>query len=148
MQGAEGQRNDCEGLQAARGVGNLTVCTPFRRGRQGLAERDHARCSLLVPLAPGLLRCFTYLVQPCPPPPPSHQVRLAERYERHWGRAAHASLCVTRAMQRELAAHWRVPAAVFYDRPPDFFRPASLQAGGLPSPCRLWSALQAVVAAR
>ncbi|KAL4443535.1 hypothetical protein ABPG75_011272 [Micractinium tetrahymenae] len=54
-------------------------------------------------------------------------VRLAERYERHWGRTAHASLCVTRAMQRELAAHWRVAAAVFYDRPPDFFRPASLQ---------------------
>lgn len=56
------------------------------------------------------------------------QVRLAERYERHWGRTADASLCVTRAMQLELQRHWRVPAAVFYDRPPDFFRPASLQA--------------------
>lgn len=54
-------------------------------------------------------------------------VRLAERYERHWGRAADASLCVTRAMQRELSVHWRVPAHVFYDRPPDFFRPATLQ---------------------
>ena len=56
------------------------------------------------------------------------QVRLAERYERHWGRTADASLCVTRAMQLELQRHWRVPASVFYDRPPDFFRPASLQA--------------------
>ena len=56
------------------------------------------------------------------------QVRLAERYERHWGRTADASLCVTRAMQLELQRHWRVPAAVFYDRPPNFFRPASLQA--------------------
>lgn len=56
------------------------------------------------------------------------QVQLAERYERYWGRAAHASLCVTRAMQVELAWHWAVPATVFYDRPPDFFRPASLQA--------------------
>lgn len=55
-------------------------------------------------------------------------MRAAERYERVWGRSAHASLCVTRAMQRELAKSWRVPATVFYDRPPDFFRPASLQA--------------------
>ncbi|PRW56830.1 chitobiosyldiphosphodolichol beta-mannosyltransferase-like isoform X1 [Chlorella sorokiniana] len=54
-------------------------------------------------------------------------VRLAEKYERQWGRSADASLCVTRAMQRELAKGWRVPATVFYDRPPDFFRPASLE---------------------
>jgi beta-1,4-mannosyltransferase len=54
-------------------------------------------------------------------------VRLAERYERYLGRTAHASLCVTRAMQAELARHWGVPATVFYDRPPDFFRAASLQ---------------------
>ena len=26
-------------------------------------------------------------------------VRLAEKYERHWGRSSDASLCVTRAMQ-------------------------------------------------
>ena len=29
--------------------------------------------------------------------------------------------------QRELAKGWRVPATVFYDRPPDFFRPATLE---------------------
>lgn len=54
------------------------------------------------------------------------QVRVAESYERFWGRTAAAGLCVTRAMQLELRQHWRVPATVFYDRPPDFFRPASL----------------------
>lgn len=54
-------------------------------------------------------------------------MRLAEQYERRWGRTANASLCVTAAMQRELAKGWRVPATVFYDRPPDFFRPASLR---------------------
>lgn len=54
-------------------------------------------------------------------------MRIAEKYERRWGRAADASLCVTRAMQRELAQQWRVPARVFYDRPPDFFRPATMQ---------------------
>eukprot|EP00887_Chlorella_sp_A99_P002063 scaffold18.g2063.t1 len=53
-------------------------------------------------------------------------VRLAERYERFWGRRADASLCVTRAMQHELGKHWRVPATVFHDCPPDFFRPACL----------------------
>ncbi len=30
-------------------------------------------------------------------------------------------------LQRELAKGWRVPATVFYDRPPDFFRPATLE---------------------
>lgn len=62
--------------------------------------------------------------------PAATQVRLAERYERHFGRAAHASLCVTRAMQRELAKGWRIPATVFYDRPPAFFQPASLEVRG------------------
>ena len=36
-------------------------------------------------------------------------VRLAEKYERHWGRSSDASLCVTRAMQASVrgAAGWR-----------------------------------------
>lgn len=93
-------------------------------------EWDGVRCRPLTTLTACLLCCCARMaLNPgCSLLPSSCQVRLAERYERHWGRAAHASLCVTRAMQRELAAHWRVPAAVFYDRPPDFFRPASLQA--------------------
>jgi beta-1,4-mannosyltransferase len=52
-------------------------------------------------------------------------VRLAERYERSWARAADASLCVTKAMQQELLRGWGVEATVFYDRPPSFFRPAT-----------------------
>lgn len=47
-------------------------------------------------------------------------------------------------MQRELAAHWRVPADVFYDRPPDFFRAASLQASALAG---IWHALLLVCGA-
>jgi beta-1,4-mannosyltransferase len=54
-------------------------------------------------------------------------VRAAERYERHWGKKADAGLCVTRAMLAELERGGGVPATVFYDRPPDFFRPATLQ---------------------
>ncbi|GAB4824035.1 hypothetical protein N2152v2_011081 [Parachlorella kessleri] len=56
-------------------------------------------------------------------------VRLAERYERYWAHAAQANLCVTKAMGRELQQRWGLSAGVtvFYDRPPDFFRPATLQ---------------------
>jgi beta-1,4-mannosyltransferase len=54
-------------------------------------------------------------------------VRAAERYERFWGRRADAALCVTRAMQQELAQHWRVPATPFHDRPPRFFARATLR---------------------
>lgn len=70
---------------------------------------------------------LSYPARAPPLHPPLLQVRLAEGYERRWGRSAHASLCVTRAMQRELSKHWRVPATVFYDRPPAFFRPATLE---------------------
>ncbi len=55
-------------------------------------------------------------------------MRLAERYERFWGRKASANFCVTKAMQAELGRSWGVPATVFYDRAPDFFRPTSLRA--------------------
>jgi hypothetical protein len=41
-------------------------------------------------------------------------------------------------MQSELLRQWHVEATVFYDRPPDFFRPASLQVGAwTPCPWRL-----------
>lgn len=53
-------------------------------------------------------------------------VRLAERYERFWAPRANASLCVTKAMKQELIKGWRTPATVFYDRPPEFFRRATL----------------------
>ena len=54
-------------------------------------------------------------------------VRLAEKYERYWGRKSDGGLCVTQAMQNELDKGWKVKATVFYDRPPDFFRRATLQ---------------------
>jgi beta-1,4-mannosyltransferase len=57
-----------------------------------------------------------------------HQlVRLAERYERYWGKKADGGFCVTKAMQEELSKNWKIKATVFYDRPPEFFRPATLQ---------------------
>ncbi|KAL4527756.1 hypothetical protein Ndes2526B_g08371 [Nannochloris sp. 'desiccata'] len=56
-----------------------------------------------------------------------HQlVRLAEKYERYWGRKADGGFCVTKAMQEELMKNWNIKATVFYDRPPEFFRPATL----------------------
>lgn len=54
-------------------------------------------------------------------------VRLAEKYERYWGRKSDGGLCVTKAMQSDLDKGWKVKATVFYDRPPEFFRPATLQ---------------------
>ncbi|XWS41294.1 hypothetical protein CRYUN_Cryun17cG0068700 [Craigia yunnanensis] len=37
------------------------------------------------------------------------------------------SLCVTRAMQHELAQNWGIKATVLYDQPPEFFRPTLLE---------------------
>ncbi|KAH6837261.1 UDP-Glycosyltransferase superfamily protein [Perilla frutescens var. hirtella] len=47
--------------------------------------------------------------------------------EKHYGKMAHSSLCVTRAMQHELSLNWGIKATVLYDQPPEFFRPASLE---------------------
>ncbi|KAI3457565.1 hypothetical protein Pfo_014228 [Paulownia fortunei] len=47
--------------------------------------------------------------------------------EKRYGKMAHGSLCVTRAMQHELSQNWGIKATVLYDQPPDFFRPASLE---------------------
>ncbi|KAK6915834.1 hypothetical protein RJ641_018695 [Dillenia turbinata] len=49
------------------------------------------------------------------------------RVEKHYGKMANGSLCVTRAMQHELAQNWGIKATVLYDQPPEFFRPASLE---------------------
>uniref|UniRef100_A0A2P2M0F5 Beta1 4 mannosyltransferase n=1 Tax=Rhizophora mucronata TaxID=61149 RepID=A0A2P2M0F5_RHIMU len=48
-------------------------------------------------------------------------------FERRYGKLANGSLCVTRAMQHELAQNWGIKATVLYDQPPEFFRPASLE---------------------
>ncbi|XP_077239802.1 UDP-Glycosyltransferase superfamily protein isoform X2 [Tasmannia lanceolata] len=47
--------------------------------------------------------------------------------ENHYGKKADGSLCVTKAMQHELAQNWGIKATVLYDQPPEFFHPASLQ---------------------
>jgi len=58
-----------------------------------------------------------------------HQlVRLAEKYERYWGRKSDGGFCVTKAMQEELNKNWSIKATVFYDRPPEFFRSTTLVA--------------------
>ncbi|KAL4181781.1 hypothetical protein AMTRI_Chr12g272750 [Amborella trichopoda] len=46
--------------------------------------------------------------------------------ERHFGSMADGALCVTKAMQHELAQNWGIRAVVLYDQPPEFFRPALL----------------------
>ncbi|XP_022637080.1 UDP-glycosyltransferase TURAN isoform X2 [Vigna radiata var. radiata] len=48
-------------------------------------------------------------------------------FEKHYGKMADASLCVTKAMQHELAQNWGINATVLYDQPPDIFHAASLE---------------------
>ncbi|XP_055808062.1 UDP-glycosyltransferase TURAN isoform X2 [Solanum dulcamara] len=57
----------------------------------------------------------------------SRFVALYHWIEKHFGKMANGSLCVTRAMQHELAQNWGISAAVLYDQPPEFFQPASLE---------------------
>ncbi|CAH9099126.1 unnamed protein product [Cuscuta epithymum] len=57
----------------------------------------------------------------------SRFVTLYNWIEKHYGRMANGSLCVTKAMQHELAQNWSINATVLYDQSPEFFRPASLE---------------------
>jgi beta-1,4-mannosyltransferase len=52
-------------------------------------------------------------------------VAVAHAYEGAVGRLAHANLCVTHAMARDLQARWGVLARVLHDAPPPRFRPFS-----------------------
>ncbi|VFQ61899.1 unnamed protein product [Cuscuta campestris] len=54
-------------------------------------------------------------------------VSLYHWIEKYYGRMAKGSLCVTKAMQHELAQNWSISATVLYDHSPEFFRPASLE---------------------
>ncbi|CAI7805995.1 unnamed protein product [Closterium sp. NIES-53] len=59
---------------------------------------------------------------------PAHPlVKIHKWYETTIARQAAAHICVTRAMQQELANNWDIRATVLYDRPPSFFRPSSLE---------------------
>ncbi|XP_058722775.1 UDP-glycosyltransferase TURAN-like isoform X3 [Vicia villosa] len=57
----------------------------------------------------------------------SRFVSLYKWFENRYGKMADASLCVTKAMQHELAQNWGINATVLYDQPPDFFHPTSLE---------------------
>ncbi|XP_015088894.1 UDP-glycosyltransferase TURAN isoform X2 [Solanum pennellii] len=57
----------------------------------------------------------------------SRFVALYHWIEKHFGKMANGSLCVTKAMQHELSQNWGISATVLYDQPPDFFQPASLE---------------------
>ncbi|XP_002532170.2 UDP-glycosyltransferase TURAN isoform X1 [Ricinus communis] len=57
----------------------------------------------------------------------SRFVAVYRWFERHYGRMANGSLCVTKAMQHELAQNWGINATVLYDQPPEFFSPTSLE---------------------
>jgi beta-1,4-mannosyltransferase len=55
------------------------------------------------------------------------QVRIAEWFERSWGRLADKHLCVSNAMRAELKHGWHINATVFYDRAPSHFGPTPLK---------------------
>ena len=53
-------------------------------------------------------------------------VKVAEKYERFFGKFGDSHFCVTKAMKKELETNWGVERAnVLYDRPPQFFQPLS-----------------------
>ncbi|XP_074317204.1 UDP-glycosyltransferase TURAN [Silene latifolia] len=56
----------------------------------------------------------------------SRFVAVYRWFEKHYGQLADGSLCVTKAMQHELAQNWGIKATVLYDQPPEFFHPSSL----------------------
>ncbi len=53
-------------------------------------------------------------------------VAVAHAYEGAVGRLAHANICVTHAMSRDLLTRWRISANVLHDAPPPRFKPLSL----------------------
>jgi len=53
-------------------------------------------------------------------------VKVYHWFERFFGRMSDGSLCVTKAMQHELAQNWKIKATVLYDQPPEFFHCTSL----------------------
>lgn len=56
-------------------------------------------------------------------------LRIAEAYEKFFGRACDYSLCVSQAMKEDLQQNWRIPSKVVYDKPNvhmfDFNQPVS-----------------------
>ncbi|XP_031267296.1 UDP-glycosyltransferase TURAN-like [Pistacia vera] len=56
----------------------------------------------------------------------SRFVSVYHWFEKYFGKMANGALCVTQAMQHELAQNWGIKATVLYDQPPEFFNPTSL----------------------
>ncbi|GAB0098022.1 chitobiosyldiphosphodolichol beta-mannosyltransferase [Sergentomyia squamirostris] len=54
-------------------------------------------------------------------------VKIARWIESYYGRRSAGNLCVTEAMKRDLLTVYDIKATVLYDRPPDHFRPISLE---------------------
>ncbi|XP_020577667.1 UDP-glycosyltransferase TURAN isoform X2 [Phalaenopsis equestris] len=54
-------------------------------------------------------------------------VKLYKWFEKYFGKMADGTLCVTKAMQHELAQNCGVKASVLYDQPPEFFHPVALK---------------------
>ncbi|KAF0717858.1 Aste57867_2058 [Aphanomyces stellatus] len=50
---------------------------------------------------------------------------IATVFERVFGQLADAHFCVTKAMQGWLKETWNIDAQVLYDKPPEFFKPAT-----------------------
>ncbi|CAN1342396.1 UDP-glycosyltransferase TURAN [Linum perenne] len=57
----------------------------------------------------------------------SRFVTVYHWFEQHFGKMANGALCVTKAMQHELAQNWGINATVLYDKPPEFFHPTPLE---------------------
>nr|XP_039249973.1 chitobiosyldiphosphodolichol beta-mannosyltransferase-like [Styela clava] len=53
-------------------------------------------------------------------------VRLAHWYEKVVGQLVYSDICVTKAMQKDLEDNWHIHAIVLYDRPPEIFKPLSI----------------------
>lgn len=58
-------------------------------------------------------------------PGSSFLVLLYRIYEKVFGKLADANLCVSHAMQNDLASNWHIQANVLHDRPQTFFKRAS-----------------------
>ncbi|KAJ0982153.1 hypothetical protein J5N97_010408 [Dioscorea zingiberensis] len=54
-------------------------------------------------------------------------VKIYHWFEKFFGKMADGSLCVTQAMQHELAQNWGIQATVLYDQPPEFFHSSSIE---------------------
>ncbi|MCO5583054.1 hypothetical protein L7F22_036961 [Adiantum nelumboides] len=54
-------------------------------------------------------------------------VKMYSWYERKFGKSGHGHICVTKAMQQELAQNWDIQATVLYDRAPGHFHATSVK---------------------